>query len=263
MKLDFSTKYSLYIKAVQSPETDVVFYKKIYQEIRKKSKRNLTFREDFCGTGIISTEWVRLGKNYKSIGVDLDREPMRYGQEHFVNHLTPDQQKRIKLLQKNVLDRNMPRADIVAAVNFSYCLFKQREVLKKYFQNVYNSLNANGIYIIDIFGGTQCTDEITDRTRHKDFTYYWDQKNFNPVNNQAEFAIHFRYKNKFYEDVFTYDWRIWSIAELREIMHEVGFKKTNVYWEGTNRHGGGNGVFIRQEKGEPCLSWIAYVAGIK
>ena len=46
-------------------------------------------------------------------------------------------------------------------------------------------------------------------------------------------------------------------------MMEVGFDKTVVYWEGTNRKGGGNGIFSAVEKGEACLSWIAYVVGVK
>lgn len=263
MKLDLATKYDLYIKAVQSPDTDVIFYKKIYEQIRGKLKKSLTLREDFCGTGIISTEWVKLNKHYKSIGLDLDPEPMKYGRENFIQHLKPEEQKRIQLLEKNVLDKKLPKSDIVAAVNFSYCLFKQRDLLKKYFQNVYNSLNTGGVYIIDIFGGSQCADEVIDHTKHKDFTYYWDQKGFDPVTHNAHFAIHLRYKNKMYKDVFTYDWRLWTIPEIREIMAEVGFKKTNIYWEGTTRKGTGDGIFSLVTEGEPCESWIAYVAGVK
>lgn len=262
-KLDSDTKYQLYIKSVQSPETDVLFYKRVYKELRKKTKAGLTLREDFCGTGIISSEWLKLDKTYKSIGIDLDPEPMKYGQKNFISKLKPDQQKRIQLIQMNVLDKKIPSADIVAAVNFSYCLFRQREQLKQYFQNVYKSLKPNGIYVIDVFGGSQCSDEIMDRTRHKNYTYYWDQKNFDPVSNYADFAIHFRYKNKFYKDVFTYDWRVWTIPELREIMQEVGFRNSVVYWEGTARNGSGNGVFTQVKSGEACLSWIAYVAGMK
>ena len=73
----------------------------------------------------------------------------------------------------------------------------------------------------------------------------------------------FRSKNKKYENVFTYDWRLWTIPELRDIMTEVGFNKVIVYWEGTNRRGGGDGIFSPVEKGEACLSWIAYVVGVK
>ena len=55
--------------------------------------------------------------------------------------------------------------DIAVAVNFSYFFFKQREVLKSYYANVYESLNKRGLFILDIFGGTQCTDAIVDRTK--------------------------------------------------------------------------------------------------
>ena len=56
---------------------------------------------------------------------------------------------------------------------------------------------------------------------------------------------------------------MWSLPELREILAEVGFKKTHVYWEGTTKSGEGNGVFTRTEKGEACESWIAYIAAEK
>ena len=46
-------------------------------------------------------------------------------------------------------------------------------------------------------------------------------------------------------------------------MTEVGFQSTKVYWEGTDRKGRGNGEFTDVEKGESCLSWIAYIAGSK
>ena len=65
------------------------------------------------------------------------------------------------------------------------------------------------------------------------------------------------------ERVFTYDWRMWSIPELRDILFEVGFKKTHIYWEGTTKAGEGDGNFTRTEKGESCLSWIAYIAAEK
>ena len=64
------------------------------------------------------------------------------------------------------------------------------------------------------------------------------------------------------EKVFTYDWRMWSIPELREMMRETGFRKTRVYWEGTARNGEGNGrCSASVDKGEECEAWIAYVIG--
>jgi SAM-dependent methyltransferase len=255
-------KYDLYRDAVQSPEDDVEFYLERYKEIRKGQKPKV-LREDFCGGGAISCEWVKLDKAHKSSGLDLDSEPMDYGRAHYISKLTAEQQRRVALIKKDVLSGNLPSADIAVAVNFSYFLFKKREILKKYFKNVYDSLNHKGLFILDIFGGTQCTDMIEDRNVHKKFTYYWDQQSFDPVSNEAYFEIHFRYKNKKYENVFSYDWRMWSIPEVKELLLEVGFQDSKVYWEGDDKKGGGNGIFSQVEKGEACLSWIAYIVGIK
>lgn len=261
IKLPFD-KYALYSQAVQSPAEDVKYYRRVYTKLRH-GKKPKVLREDFCGTGMISCEWVKLDSTHKSCGLDLDLEPMNYGRENYIPKLTTDQQRRIALIKKDVLESNLASADIAVAVNFSYFLFKKRDVLKRYFENVYHSLNRDGIFVLDIFGGTQCTDAIEDKTKHKNFTYFWDQKNFDPVTNEAYFEIHFKYNNKKYESVFTYDWRMWSILEIRELMTEVGFQKSVVYWEGTDKKGHGNGVFKQVEKGEACSSWIAYIAGVK
>lgn len=256
-------KYKLYSDAVQSPQTDALFYEMTYKEVFGSVKSKMNLREDFCGAGAISCEWVKRNKNYFAFGLDLDIEPMMYGREKYVSKLKPDQKERIVLIQKNVLEKNLPSADISVAVNFSYFIFKNREILTKYFKNVFKSLNHRGLFLVDIFGGTNCTDAITDKTKLRQFTYYWDQKNFDPITNNAEFGIHFKYKNKMYKNVFSYDWRMWTIPEIKEMMFEAGFSDVLVYWEGTSSKGGGNGKFTPVKKGESCLSWIAYVVGIK
>ncbi len=254
-------KYELYSKAVQSAENDVVFIRNTYKELKKKAPR--IFREDFCGTFALSTEWIKLDPKHQSIGVDLDPEPIAYGKTHYLAKLRPEQQKRMKVIEGNVMDPSLEKADIIAAMNFSYFCFKQRWMLKQYFANAYKTLSKDGIFLVDVFGGSQCYDAIEDRIKHKDFTYYWDQTNFDPVTNEAVFHIHFRVGGKKIEQVFTYDWRLWSITEIREIMHEVGFSKSHVYWEGTAKDGSGDGNFTRVDHGESCESWIAYVVAEK
>jgi hypothetical protein len=255
-------KYEYYHKSVQSADSDVVFLRKTYKELRGKEPK--VFREDFCGTFSLSCEWVKLNSKFEAYGVDLDPEPLEYGRHHNLVKLKPEQQKRIHLQEGNVLTSKLPAADLAIAMNFSYFVFKEREVMKAYFSNVFKSLKKEGVFVVDIFGGSQCYDEIEESTDHKSFRYYWDQTGFDPVTNRALFHIHFKPKGqKKVERVFTYDWRMWSIPELRELMLEVGFKRTHVYWEGTTRAGEGDGVFTRTEKGEACLSWIAYIAAEK
>lgn len=250
-------KYDLYRRAVQSPQSDVRFFSDVFQEIRGKKAKS--FREDFCGTASLCVEWVKLSPQHQATGVDLDPEPLEYGRTHYIDRLQADQKKRIQLLEKNVLDKDLPKVDLSVAVNFSYFLFKSRKDLAAYFANVRRSLKPGGVAFFDCFGGSQCYDAIEDRTPHSGFTYFWEQTGFDPVSNEAQFHIHFKVRGQKIERVFSYDWRLWSIPELREVMEEVGFKKVHVYWEGTAKDGTGNGKFTRVHEGEACLSWIAYL----
>lgn len=255
-------KYAFYTQAVQSPETDVDFLRKTYKEL--KGSFATTLREDFCGTFLLSTAWVKAKPNHKALSVDIDPEPLEYGKTHYYNKLSLKAQKRLKVMELDVLSGKLPEADLVAALNFSYFCFKKRNQLRAYFSNVFNSIGKKGLFVMDVFGGTQCTDAIEDKGKLKGFTYYWDQENFDPVTGEALFHIHFQPKgSKKIENVFTYDWRMWTIPELRDLLDEVGFKKTHVYWEGTNKKGEGDGKFYRTEQGEACLSWIAYVVAEK
>jgi len=254
-------KYDLYMKAVQSPDADVEFLRDAYRDLKKKKATVL--REDFCGTFALSCEWVKLNPKNQSWGVDLDPEPIDYGRRHVLSKLKPAQQKRVHLVEGNVLEIPLPEADISIAVNFSYFIFKSREQMKKYFQQVLKGLKKDGLFFVDVFGGSACQDEAIDNHTFKSFSYHWEQTGFDPITNEALFYIHFKIGRKKIEKVFSYDWRLWTIPELRELMIEAGFKKTHVYWEGTNRKGEGNGVFTRTEKGEPCDSWIAYIVAEK
>jgi hypothetical protein len=58
---------------------------------------------------------------------------------------------------------------------------------------------------------------------------------------------------------FTYDWRLWTLAEIREALMDAGFVRPTVYWEGTTDEGEGDGVFRRKAVGEACEGWIAYI----
>jgi SAM-dependent methyltransferase len=251
-------KYDYYRRAVQSAESDVEFYSETYKELKGRLPK--VFREDFCGTYALSCEWVKLNKNFKAIGVDLDPEPLAYGHANYHSKLRPEQAGRISIYEKDVLSLDLPKADIILAANFSYYVFKTRDRIKEYFTNAKKTLNKDGLFILDCFGGSHCHDENEESTRLKEFTYYWHQASFDPISNRAQFYIHFRpHGKKRIERAFSYDWRMWTIPELKDVLEEIGFPKVHVYWEGTKKNGSGNGIFKRTSVGEPCLSWIAYI----
>ncbi len=260
-KLTFD-KYAYYRRAVQAPEDDVIFIRNTYRDLRDEEPRIL--REDFCGTFSICCEWVKLNRLHEAHGVDLDSEPIGYGRVHYFPKLQPHQQVRVAVHQENVLSPHLPKADIICAMNFSHYILKERATMIEYFRNCLASLRGRGILLVDAFGGSHCQEQNEEVTPHRGFKYYWDQVSFDPVTNFAKFHIHFKVDGTAkQEKVFTYDWRMWSVPELREMMVEAGFRKTHVYWEGTARDGRGNGIFTRTEKGEECEAWIAYVVGEK
>ncbi len=255
-------KYFYYEKSVQSADNDVHFLKKTFREIRGKNPKIL--REDFCGTFKICCEWVKLDSDFQAVGIDLEPEPIEYGKKNYFAKLDGGEKQRVQIFNKNVLDKSLPKADMIAAQNFSYYLFKERAELKNYFKNAFEALGDEGVFIVDCFGGSQCYEPNEEETEHDGFSYYWDQDKFDPVTNEALFHIHFKRKGeKKREKVFTYDWRMWTIPEIKEVMLEAGFKKVHVYWEGTDDDGSGDGVFTKVSQGEDCEGWVAYLAAEK
>ena len=258
---DFN-KYDYYLKAVQSPEGDCDFLLDVYQGQRGGMPRVL--REDFCGTFALCCEWVKRQPAARAVGIDFDPEPLAYGKSRLVSQLPASEADRILLLQKNVLEENLPRADIIASLNFSYFGFKERSKLLHYFRSCLSALEDQGLLVLDCFGGcqTQCANE--EEIEHDDFSYFWDQDSFSPVTHEAAFYIHFQRPGEAKrERVFSYDWRLWSIPELRQMLEEAGFKKSVVYWEGTDDDGDGDGIFTPTMEGEECDSWVAYIVAEK
>lgn len=235
-----------------------------FQALRGRAPQSM--REDFCAAFALCCEWVRAKPTHQAIGVDLDTEPLLYGKSKYLPSLSVSEQHRIQLIQGDVLKKKLPAADIVCALNFSYFIFKKREMLKKYFAGVLASLKPGGILFLDCFGGSQCQEPIEEETEFEDegFSYFWDQDSFDPVTYEAMFYIHFKRKGEAKrKKVFTYDWRMWTLPELQDILAEVGFKKTVIYWEGTTRSGEGNGVFKAVTRGEECEAWVAYLAALR
>lgn len=253
-------RYAYYRQAVQSPDVDCQFMSDAFKELRGKRPHSL--REDFCGTFALCHEWVKRNKANRAYGIDLDVEPLQYGRENHLAKLRPEQQKRLSLIQGSVLTSSLPRVDMVVAMNFSYYIFKSRMMLKRYFKRALHGLRPDGLFFVDCFGGFETQEPNEEFCKCRGFTYYWDQTSYDPVTNCAQFHIHFkRQGEKRRERVFSYDWRLWTIPEIRETMLEAGFRRAHIYWEGTTRSGAGDGNFKRVEQGEDCAGWIAYVVG--
>ena len=255
-------KYEYYNRAVQSEEEDAKFLKRAFEETCGRSPR--VMREDFCAAYALCCAWAALDASHQAIGIDLEEEPLSYGKKTYLPKLDPEARHRVTTIQANVLAPDNPRADLICALNFSYFIFKDRSTLKLYFERCFSQLNANGALILDAFGGIGYMEPNEHETEHDDFSYFWDQDSFDPATHHTMFYIHFKRKGeKKREQVFSYDWRLWTLPELTDLLVEVGFEKPKFYWEGSDEDGDGNGVFEQREKQDDWDTWLTYLVARK
>ncbi len=254
-------KHKLYEQSVQNVESEIDFVDDTFRSLRNRDA--VTLREDFCGTANTSCEWICRRDMNKAFGVDLDPDVLEWGRNNNISSLTKEQIERLQLLNENVMQVDVQPVDIVLAMNFSYWIFKDRPTMISYFKCVHNSLVDDGIFFLDAFGGYEAYQEMKESTENVGFTYVWDQASYNPVTGHCTCKIHFKFKDgSKLKNAFTYEWRLWSLPELTEMLTEASFKPT-VYWEGTDEDDEGNGVFTATTEGEADAGWIAYIVAEK
>lgn len=252
-------KFDLYQRSVQEPESDCSFVSRIFK--KRFGRRPHVLREDFCGTALMACTWVRKHSENEAWGVDLDPEPLAWGAKHNLAPLSEKCRARVHLVKGDVLTARTPRADITVGFNFSYFLFKTRPELLTYFRKARSTLAKEGILFLDAYGGADAQRRQREIREHDGFDYVWDQDLFDPIThdvvNYIDFELPGRRKMK---RAFTYEWRLWSLPEICELLAEAGFTDVGVYWEGTDtKSDEGNGIFTRRKHAPDDPAWIAYV----
>ncbi|MET0027999.1 MAG: class I SAM-dependent methyltransferase [Candidatus Thiodiazotropha sp.] len=263
---DQADRHRLYELSVQCSEAEIDFIDDTFKSLRKRRPTRL--REDFCGTANVCCEWVRRRKSNHAIGVDLDAEVLQWGREHQLAELKPSERKRVTLLEENVLSVKTEPMEIISAMNFSYWLFKERKQLKRYFKRVHEQLADDGVFFMDAYGGYDSYKEIEEEREIEDgdrsFTYVWEQEKYDPITGNLICHIHFDFEDgSRLERAFTYDWRLWSLPEVRELLEEAGFGKITFYWQGFDDDGEADGIFVPVTQGEADAGWICYITAEK
>ncbi|MGB9430084.1 MAG: class I SAM-dependent methyltransferase [Gammaproteobacteria bacterium] len=252
-------RHALYQKSVQDVLWEMEFVERVFRERRGRSA--LKLREDFCGTALAACEWVRRDRRHEAVGVDLDSEVLAWAREHTLPKLAPSAVRRLSLLEADVRSVRTPAVDLVLAFNFSYWTFKERATLREYFRGVRRSLAADGLFMLDAYGGYDAFREMRERQDFGRFTYIWEQAEYEPISGHTTCHIHFVFPDgSRLRRAFSYHWRLWTVPELRELLTEAGFTRVTVYLEGTDeKTGEGNEVFAPVERGAADPAWIAYL----
>jgi len=253
-----SDKHILYQRSVQDVNVEVDFIDGLYKKIRKRSASS--FLEDFCGTALICSEWVRRGTGRTATGVDIDPKVLAWGKKHNIGSLG-DLADRVTLLRQDVRDPIPAKFDAVCALNFSYWIFRTRDEMRKYFAHVRTLMQRDGIFVIDAYGGWESMQPKEERRRVKGgFTYVWDQNKFDPITHEVVNYIHFEFKDgSKMKKAFEYHWRFWTLPELAELLREAGFSSVDVYWDRNLDTNEDEEDFRPSKKANNHPGWLAYL----
>ncbi len=243
----------LYEESVQSSESTIQMIESVFDARGFSAPASL--REDFCGTARLCVDWVASRPDRTALGLDIDSGVLRWAETNNLESLEQDA-RRVTLVKRDVLEGHRRRVDVTVALNFSYWVFHERQELVQYFKKVRQSLKKNGCLILNLHGGPDAQFQLEEITEFDGFDYVWEQGEFDAVNNRAKCYIHFRFDDgSSLEQAFIYDWRIWSLPELRDALTDAGFSRIDVWWEDEE-----NDRLFRVTRQENTESWIANLA---
>ena len=260
-------KHILYEQSVQSVDSNLEFMTQTFREYTGRELQSLT--EDFCGTACLSCAWVESGDERVALGIDLDPEPLAWCRENHIPSLSAPE--RLTLVEGNVLDAREQKVDLIAAFNFSYFIFYDRDSLRRYFEVARTGLKEDGMLMLDVFGGTTTFDVALeeqyvepfkryDGVKYGGYFYQWEQAEFNVITNRIKCHIHFGFEDdSSMKEAFTYEWRMWTVPEITEVLREAGFETTDVFIHGWDEDGDADDDFQKREVYDNEAGWIGFI----
>ena len=253
---DIADPYDLYIASVQNPELTVKQCSRLFQN--RFGNIPATIREDYCGTAAICHAWVGEHKSARVFGVDHDNTPLAWCRNNLLPQLSEIERERIGLIYSDVRATDLPNADLILAFNCSFCVFKERSEMIGYFRSCRKALGEHGMLILEVYAGPEAQMVGRDTIHCEDFTAVWEQARFNAVTNETTAHLHFQFSDgSELRNAFSYDWRLWSPAELVDALRDAGFVGAEVY----------AADFDPDKPVDPCASanvpdhWTVYIAG--
>jgi SAM-dependent methyltransferase len=249
-------RHELYQLSVQAPEHELWFIERAYRKLH--GRRPLTLREDFCGTALFCGTWVKSHGERTAVGVDISRDTLDWGIEHNIEPLGAPA-SRVRLLCEDVRARRPGKFDVINAMNFSYSVFRTRDDLRAYLASARKALGPQGIFVMDAYGGWESSQPMEEpRKVRGGFTYIWDQNKFCPISHEVVNYIHFEFADGTrINKAFTYEWRYWTLPELRELLLEAGFSKVDVHWDVAPDDEEESYKILTRAENQP--GWLAYL----
>lgn len=252
--------FALYERAVQCPEHEVRFFERVFRARRGVLPTSL--REDFAGTAAVAAAWVSSSPERIAFAVDHDPHCLSWGSARHGARLSSAERARLFYICADVHHLAEQPVDVVAAENFSWCIFHERGTLRTYLEVAHANLTVEGALILDVQGGPSTHREgFTEERTFDDFVMRWEHERFDPVTHRVRFRMHFAQDGEVLQDAFTYDWRLWSVPELTELCYEAGFSAVEVWWQDQRERS--EGQFRKVVEAPATELWVAYVVAFR
>jgi SAM-dependent methyltransferase len=250
-------RHRLYERAVQDAPFEADLVESILRRHDRPARR---VREDFSGTALFAAEWVRRGPDRTAIAVDVNPAVHRWARRHRLPALG-EAAARLRLVTGDVRASPGRGLDAVVAMNFSYSVFRTRAELGVYLRGARAALAPGGVVVLDAFGGHRAQKVLVERRRIRGgVTYVWEQEAFDPITHRIRCAIHFEGPGRRrLRRAFTYDWRLWSLPELTELLGEAGFEGIEVLWDVAPS--AAETRYLPRRRANAQAGWLAYVVG--
>lgn len=220
------SRYDFYERCVQSPPIVVRLLRAIH------GGDPAVLAEDFCGTAAVAREWVRQVAGGRAVATDRDPEPLARARGC----------RGVRLVRGDVLDpgrTRRERADVIFVGNFSIGEIHDRPGLVAYLRRCRARLRPGGAFVCDTYGGESAftagsVRRIINMPGGRRIVYTWEQRRADPATARVVNAMHFRVERDGWveqtlHDAFVYDWRLWSVPELRDALAEAGFGRSEIY----------------------------------
>ena len=229
-KAGSAERFALYTLCAQAPDRDARLLRAIHAGPAGDRRAGLVLGEDFSAAAALSRAWCLADPKARAVAVDHDPEALANAKPH----------PRVRLRESDVLAARDP-ADLIAVLNFSICELHTRRELVGYFRHARLRLRSGGCLVCDVYGGSDSYNTGTIWQTFKGaggekIRYGWEQRTADPMTGRVVNAMHFVVSRpgrgvprRDLRDAFVYDWRLWTLPELREAMSDAGFPVTEVY----------------------------------
>lgn len=220
--------YETFAKVYDSIMDDSLYEKWTDFSLRHFPKNKKKLLELACGTGIQSVYFKQAG--FDVTGLDLSPEMIRLAQKR-----AAEEGEFINFLVGNMLDLSgLETYDLVTCYSDSICYMEDEVAVGDVFQQVYQHLNTDGVFIFDVHSIYQIDTVFPDYSYHEnaeDFAFIWDSfPGEVPHSIVHELTFFVEEENGlFSRHDEIHDERTYEILTYDILLEEAGFRDVKVY----------------------------------